>query len=94
MRGAIAVWGLQRIPDVAPRAQRQPLCRDGGAADVAAQPFQLAALPHLGGHACVQGKAIRLGDPLPVLLRATRCEGPQRKGLLTLPGAEGDPVGD
>lgn len=87
-----AVRRVIESPMAGPAAS--PAGRSPSSRPRAAQPFQLAAFTRFSGHACVQGKPIRLGDPLPVSVLPARREGLQREGLLALAGAEGDPLGD
>jgi len=61
--GAVTVWCLQLVTNVAVRRERQALFRDGGSADIATQPLELLALIRLRRHTGVQGKSSDLTDP-------------------------------
>ena len=94
MRRAIPVRRLQRIANLALRSQRQPLRRHRRAADVAAQPLELAALLGLRRYARVQRKTVRLRQPFPAMTLAARSERLQREGLLALAPADRHSVRD
>ena len=57
VRGAIAVWRLQLVPDVTDWRQRQAPPGYRRTADIAAQSLQLVTLIGPRSHASMQGKA-------------------------------------
>ena len=68
---AILIGTLQLQHHLAHAVATEPFIGNGGAGDIAAQPFQCGALRGVTAHRCVQAKAVRAGAQ-GWLLRAPR----------------------
>jgi hypothetical protein len=60
--GAVPIWGLEGIADIAVRGEGESFGGDRRAGDISAQAFQLVPLVGLGGDPGMQGEAGSLGQ--------------------------------